>query len=583
MLDNFDYVVKKIDTGQILENHVTGFKKYPSILRTIVKYFLRALVREKAINDFLEAHKYTRNFDFIDVVFNKIKIDCHIKQNEIQNIPARGRVLVVANHPLGGIDGLTLLRVVGMVRRDVRIVANNILMSIDPLEGLMLPVNSFSGNTRKADIDRIRQALENDEAVIIFPSGEVSRAGAKGIRDRSWLPGFLKIAEKTSAPILPIFVKGRNSALFYLTSRVSQVASMLLLPREMLNYKGKIELIIGQSIEAETLFKLPLQRKQIAQLVSKHLRSLGSKKAPVFETKKSIIHPVERQSLRNALQKAEQLGETADGKKILLAEYDERSPIMDEIGRLREMTFRAVGEGTGKQKDLDHYDRYYRHLILWDDASLEIAGAYRLGEVWRWSDQSPDHLYSSSLFEYKPNMKALLNEGLELGRSFVQPQYWGLRSLDYLWQGIGAYLHSNQEVRYLFGPVSLSSSLPKSARDLLIHFYKTNYPDQDALVKARIPYVVEKSVEETLKADFPGHDLRLEQDQLKERLEYIGVKIPTLFKQYSELCQPGGVKFCGFSIDPGFNHCVDGFIVVDLEKVKEKKRARYIRNHKDEN
>ena len=581
MFDNFDYVIKKIDIGRILENDVVGFKEYPTLVRQIAKYFLRGAIKEKAINNFLEKYKYTRNFDFIDAVFHELRIDCHIKHGDIQNIPARGRVLVVANHPLGGIDGLALLRVLGMVRQDVRIVANDLLMAIEPLQGLILPVTAFGRSTRKVDIDRITQALENDEAVIIFPAGEVSRAGVKGIRDRSWLPGFLKIAEKTSAPVLPVFVKGRNSAVFYLTSKVSEVASMLLLPREMINYKGKIELTIGQSIEAETLFKLPLHRKQVAQLVSKHLRNIGSKKAPVFETKKSIIHPVERQSLRTALQKAESLGETADGKKILLVDYNDRSPIMDEIGRLREITFRAVGEGTGKQKDLDHYDQYYRHLVLWDDASLEIAGAYRIGEVWRWPDQTPDHLYSNSLFEYEPNMKTLLSEGLELGRSFVQPQYWGRRSLDYLWQGIGAYLKLNQEVRYLFGPVSLSNSLPKPARDLLVHFYKTNYPDPDALVKPRIPYIIEKSVDMALKDELPGNNIDHDQDILRARLECMGLRVPTLFKQYADLCELGGVKFCEFSIDPEFNHCLDGFIVVDLEKIKKKKRARYIEVRED--
>ena len=154
-----------------------------------------------------------------------------------------------------------------------------------------------------------------------------------------------------------------------------------------------------------------------------------------------------------------------------MIDYKENTFVMDEIGRLREMTFRSVGEGTGHSKDIDRYDHYYRHLVLWDDEKLEIAGAYRLGEIWRWQNQPIGKLYSSTLFSYQGAMQSYVKGGLELG--FVQPQYWGMRSLDYLWQGIGAYLAAHQQVQYLFGPVSLSSSLPKSARDMVAYFYTT--------------------------------------------------------------------------------------------------------------
>ena len=147
---------------------------------------------------------------------------------------------------------------------------------------------------------------------------------------------------------------------------------------------------------------------------------------------------------------------------------------MREIGRLREIAFRAVGEGSGNRRDVDPYDRYYEHLILWDVEDLEIVGAYRLGNTSQMLE-AEQALYTQSLFNYTEQMTPYFDNGLELGRSFVQPKYWGKRSLDYLWYGIGAYLKKHPKIRYLFGPVTLSNSMPKAAKDLLVYFYKLHF------------------------------------------------------------------------------------------------------------
>ena len=170
------------------------------------------------------------------------------------------------------------------------------------------------------------------------------------------------------------------------------------------------------------------------------------------------------------------MGQTSDKKTIFLLDGGDHSNVLEEIGRLRERTFRFVGEGTGHCKDIDDFDRYYRHLILWDATDLEIVGAYRLGEIWRWPQQDRHLLYSATLFDYAKDAAPIFTAGLELGRSFVQPEYWGKRSLDYLWQGIGAYLARHPQVNYLFGPVSLSQNLPKKALDLLVTHYGNYYP-----------------------------------------------------------------------------------------------------------
>ena len=571
---------KPIDSGAILLEQMPSIARYPKLLRRLLLLTLQWLICERRINRFLSQHAMTRDFDFVDQVFQLVPTDCTVRHSDLENIPARGRVIIVANHPLGGLDGLALLRLVSSVRRDVRIVVNELLLNITQLNNLFLPVDAMGGETRKADISRILDALNNDEAVIIFPSGEVSRAGPKGIRDRKWLPGFIQLAKTAYAPVLPVHIKARNSNLFYVVSRISRPLSMLMLPREMLGFGGQMKFTIGQMITPKAIESLPFSRKKRASLLSEHLWRIGVGKKPLFDTETSIIRPQDRQTIRAELKQAEILGQTSDNKIILLFDYRDNSVVLDEIGRLREITFRAVGEGTGRRKDTDHFDQYYRHLILWDDNDLEIVGAYRLGEIWKWPQRDSALLYSSSLFDYSDTATTLFDGGLELGRSFVQPQYWGKLSLDYLWQGIGAYLARHTDVKYLFGPVSLSQNLPKKARDLLVSHYGSHYPDPENLASAKKPYVVDVGPTVSMTGPQDTENAAAAFVNMRAQLDFLGVKIPTLYKQYAEVCLPGGTRFCCFNIDKNFGYCVDGLVVVDLDHLKPKKRERYITRHK---
>ena len=571
---------KPIDSGAILLEQMPSIARYPKLLRRLLLLTLQWLICERRINRFLSQHAMTRDFDFVDQVFQLVQTDCTVRHSDLENIPARGRVIIVANHPLGGLDGLALLRLVSSVRRDVRIVVNELLLNITQLNNLFLPVDAMGGETRKADISRILDALNNDEAVIIFPSGEVSRAGPKGIRDRKWLPGFIQLAKTAYAPVLPVHIKARNSNLFYVVSRISRPLSMLMLPREMLGFGGQMKFTIGQMIAPNAIESLPFSRKKRASLLSEHLWRIGVGKKPLFDTETSIIRPQDRQTIRAELKQAEILGRTSDNKTILLFDYRDNSVVLDEIGRLREITFRAVGEGTGRRKDTDHFDQYYRHLILWDDNDLEIVGAYRLGEIWKWPQRDSALLYSSSLFDYSDTATKLFEGGLELGRSFVQPQYWGKLSLDYLWQGIGAYLARHTDVKYLFGPVSLSQNLPKKARDLLVSHYGSHYQDPENLASAKKPYVVDVGPTVSMTGPQDTENAAAAFVNMRAQLDFLGVKIPTLYKQYAEVCLPGGTRFCCFNIDENFGYCVDGLVVVDLDHLKPKKRERYITRHK---
>ena len=571
-----DAIDKSIDVEALLFKYLPALRRYPIALCRLLVWGLNGFVDGDRINRFLLDNDHLKGFDFIDRIFDELKIGYLVQNDEISNIPATGRVLIVANHPLGGLDGLALLRLIAALRHDVLIVVNELLMNINSLKGVFLPIDVLGKGTKKSDLSRIIDALNDEKAVIIFPSGEVSRAGTKGIRDRKWLSGFLRIAKKTSTPILPIHIRARNSMMFYLVSQLSQTLSMLMLPREMMGFKGKINFTIGQLIAINDIAKVSSGYYEKAQMISRHVQRIGDGKLPIFSERKSIIHPGNRQVIRNELKAAQRLGTTADNRHILLLDCGENTAVMDEIGRLREMTFRSIGEGTGQSKDIDVYDAYYRHLLLWDDDKLEIVGAYRLGEIWRWKNQDTKALYSSTLFNFQPTMKPYVSKGLELGRSFVQPQYWGMRSLDQLWQGIGAYLAAHKQVQYLFGPVSLSSSLPKSARDMVAHFYITHFPDRDGLAVATHPYMIAPAVKARLHKKMPGHEFAADRDWLREQLGLMGLKIPTLFKQYADICMAGGVRFCAFNVDPAFNHCVDGLVMIDLHYLKPKKRTRYI-------
>jgi len=270
---------------------------------------------------------------------------------------------------------------------------------------------------------------------------------------------------------------------------------------------------------------------------------------------------------------------TKDNKKIYLYEWSQNSSsVLNEIGRLREMSFRKVGEGVNKKRDIDKYDRYYKHIILWDDGDLEIVGAYRIGvskdiiKIY-----GKDALYTSTLFTYNKNFEKYLKNSIELGRSFVQPKYWGSRALDYLWQGIGAYIKNNPQIKYMYGPVSLSQNYPKVAKDMIIYFYNAYFTDSKNLTEAKLPYKMNLDDEYMKKflSELSFHDYKQDFIVLKKSLGFLGLSVPTLYKQYADLCKDGGIKFCSYNIDKDFADCVDSFILVSVDNIKEKQRARY--------
>lgn len=544
--------------------------------------FLEKITHQDEINQFILDNQHLKGFAFLDKSLEHFNFSYQTDNRSFNHVPAEGRVIIISNHPIGSLDGLALLKFIRSIRPDVRIVANEMLNHVAPFRSLFLSVDNMSGKaSHKSQFKAMLQALENDEALIIFPAGEVSRIRPSGVRDGKWKSGFLKLAEKTGAPILPIYTDARNSALFYGLSTLYKPLGTLMLVKEMFNKNDQtIRFHVGGLIPWKSIKNSRFNFKQAAQLLRKHLYRLdnakkAAKKLP-FDVEETIAHPVERKNLKKALKEGQLLGKTADGKIIYLFDYDADSPVIREIGRLRELTFRTVEEGTGSALDLDQYDADYKHLVLWDDEDLEIVGAYRMGEAGNiLNKKGKQGLYTTTLFDLKTDFDSILPEALEMGRSFVQPRYWGKRSLDYLWYGIGAYVMHNPHIKYMFGPVSLSDAYSQEAKELIVAFYQTQFGSKQDLAIGKRPFIVSDSVNTLAEHDFTG-DYKAAYKKLNVVLDEYGVKVPTLFKQYAELCEPGGCRFIDFSVDPDFNNCIDSLILVELDKIKEKKRARYL-------
>lgn len=557
------------------------YKKIPNVALRPSIGILKKLFHEKEVNKFISEHGRLKGLDFIDAVLDYLDISYKANQKELENIPAIGKAIVVSNHPLGAADALALVKMISLNRQDkkIKIVANQMLSHIPQLVELLIPVDNINGRLTRTSLQAIDAALSNEEIVVFFPAGEVSRASINGIRDTYWKSGFIKIAQRTQTPILPIHIKGRNSSMFYALSLIYKPLSAFLLGHELISSGAHkiLEFKIGEIVPTRSFESRQLKHKQYARLFRKHLYRLAKGKAGLLQTEQSISHPVERQQLRMELQSSEKLGSTTDGKEIYLVESENSPNVLKEIGRLREYTFRKVGEGTGTKRDTDKYDEYYMHLVLWDEQDLEIAGAYRIGECsWILSWLGKEGLYMNELCHINDAMENRLEDAIELGRSFIQPKYWGSRALDYLWQGIGAYLAHNPQIKYMYGPVSISNSYPKTAKDLLVYFYSHYFNSEDKLMKATRPYILSKNTRTEFDNIFEGLDYKEGFKTLKYYLRELGVSVPTLYKQYGELCEDDGVKFFDFGIDPDFNNAIDGYLLVDLSKLKDDKRKRYL-------
>jgi len=562
---------------EITKKFPTLSSKSPMIKKSLFK-IAQKIVHEDTINHFLEENKHLEGFEFVEAVLDYFKFDFSYSSNDIENIPSSGRVVIVSNHPLGALDALCLLKLISKVRKDVKIVANDFLADIESMDSLFIKIDNYKSKQSKEAINEVYKALENEEVVVMFPAGAVSRISPTGVKDGIWQKGFLKFAKKTNSPILPILVDAKNSKLFYTLSILNKTFSTILLSDEMFKQKDKnVNIKIGKIISNEDIIPKNIDKNNLANIYKKHLYSLKKGKKTFFQTQNAIAHSDNIQLIKKELKKSEVLGKTNDGKIIYLYRYTPDSLILNEIGRLREISFRKVNEGVNKKRDTDKYDKYYQHIVLWDEEDLEIVGSYRIGNAKEiYEKYGFDGFYTNTLFKFQKDFKTYLDNSIELGRSFVQPKYWGSRALDYLWYGIGAYLKSNPNIKYMYGPVTLTNTLPPIAQDLIVGFYSHYFYPKVKLVKEvnKFSYNFEHEDEISI---CPTQNYKDDLKLLKNSLKSIDSCIPTLYKQYSDLCENDGVEFHGFNVDPHFSNCIDGFIMVEIDKMKQSKKERYIK------
>ncbi len=562
-------------------------EKLPKPINRFFIKILQKLFHEKTFNDIYEQNFWKKDLDFVDSMVELLNIPYTVKPRELDNIPSSGPLLVITNHITGASDAFTLVQLIANHRenRKVKLMVNGMLMGVHQAKGLLIPVDNISGNITKKSLHAINEALQNEEAVVIFPAGIVSRLSWRGIRDLPWKASFLKIARKNDTPILPIRLQGRNSIFFYLASLVLPMKfSGLLLPREFATASKlpPLRYHIGKVIPPSSFSEKNITINEYVAIFYEHLYNLGTKKREILQTQTTIIPPTNKMLLKAEIERSKQLGRTSDNKRIVLADATHGSCLIRELGRVREISFRAIGGGTGKPRDNDMYDDYYKHIILWDDDALEIVGAYRVGEVKEIVDEKGlEGLYTHQLCDYNERFEQYIDKTVELGRSFVQPKYWGTRALDNLWQGVGAYLAKNPEIIYTYGTVTINADTPKKAVAALVYFYSRFFLCGEKFMKAKTPYVLSDKQKEEFDALFHAQTYKENFVILKQYLKDLGTSVPTLFKQYIELYEEGAVRFLDFSVNEELHGVVEGFIIADNSRMKTSKRKRYIKNFEE--
>ncbi|KJV30958.1 lysophospholipid acyltransferase family protein [Luteibacter yeojuensis] len=565
-----------LSIDRTLSERMPWLAQHPKVRKPLAG-LLGSLAHEERFNRVLDALADTQGIEFAERVLEHLGVSCSVTERERENIPVEGPLVVVANHPLGMVDAMALIQLIGSVRRDIRILGNDVLAAVPQMGPLLLPVDIF-GKGATSRMRALFRSIEAGEVLVMFPAGEVSRVRASGVRDGKWSDGFARIAAKAGIPVLPVHINARNSVAFYGLSMLAKPLSTAMLPREATSGKQRLGIRIGKLVDADELKQVSGgSSERAAKLMRRHVYRVGQQRGLVFGGQTPLAHPEPVERVVAELAKAEVLAELGGGKKALLVQGSNDSAVLREIGRLRELTFRRVGEGTGKRRDLDAYDPYYEHLVLWDEKALRIVGAYRFGHGGKLiAERGMQALYTSSLFDYSPALESRLAQGLELGRSFIAPAYWRWsRALDQLWQGIGLYLQRHPDIRYLFGPVSMSAAIPREAREWIAAAHQHFFGVQ-GLAAARQPFVIPQETLASVRNELEGLDAAGGLGKLKNRLDALGVTLPVLYRQYVDLVDPAGVQFLAFGEDPDFAGCVDGLVMLDLVSLKPAKRARYL-------
>lgn len=541
---------------------------------------MRILGLHKVNHIYGHIYKYM-GIEFADKLLEYLNVSCDFIPDELEWLPKDQPFIVVSNHPFGAIDGVMMLSLIGRRRPDIKILTNFLLSYIPNLESHFFPVNPFTDRPgMKSSLKGLKMAKEHLAAggvLGLFPSGEVSsnRNREKVVKDIEWQNSIIKLIKGAGVPVVPFYFDGGNSRLFHLLGIVNPYLRTARLPHELINKRDKtISIRIGKPI-------MPSEIEEFANIgdLGRYLwnrtyaleanvdggQQIGEKPVAAAEE----IAPAVGKDLLAA-----EIAQLEGGKLFEVGNYvcyiaraEEIPHLMVEIARCREVTFRAVGEGTGKSLDTDVYDTYYRHLVLWDREKRALVGAYRLGfgnEIVR--KYGVEGFYSNTLFRYRREFRPYLRKTVELGRSFVVPEYQkDPLALMLLIKGLMYLVLRKPDMRYFIGPVSISAWYPLFYRSLMVHYInrKHSIPELAGFVSPKNPF--EPEFFRVNPDHLAGNRMEsLERfDRFMFRLSNSRFKMPTLLKKYIKL----NARILAFNVDPDFNYCVDGLIMLDLMDV----------------
>ena len=517
---------------------------------------------------------------FAAAALDVLRIRYEADPGERQHIPAGGGAILIANQPTGALDGILLIDLLTRIRPDIKFMGNFLLDRIEPLKHYFINVDPFDRKQRN-NTGGMRQALahlQNGGLLVIFPAGEVStwQHGLHGCKDKPWPPSILRFIRKAAVPVIPLYIHARNSRLFHLAGKIHPLLRTALLPNELLNKHDRtIRLRIGSPIVSHKTDELSPEaygrflRANVEYMKPLYHRPRRATRRAARRPAEAVAPGIDRALLRDDLQaiRDTDLLFCYGEYEVYFASPEHIPHLMHEIGRLREITFREIGEGTKNDIDTDRYDRYYRQLFIWDDAAGQLVGAYRLGL----GDQIMEQygikgFYTYSLFRMTADMELILRQTIELGRSFIVNEYQRKPvSLMLLWKGILNVLLRHDEFRYLMGPVTISGEFQNSSKLLIAAYLRNRHLDRENArhIHPRTGIAVPARIDGTLIEGIDSIELI---NKIVCDIEQNRFTIPILIRKYLQV----GARVLGFNTDHAFCDGLDALILVDLAQVPEK-------------
>ncbi|WP_299148769.1 lysophospholipid acyltransferase family protein [uncultured Dokdonia sp.] len=556
---------------------------------TFLGWSLMKVLKISTANKIYDRNKHLGDLEFLNALLDEFKIKFEIPEEDLKRLPKSGAYVTISNHPLGGIDGILLLKLMLEQRPDFKIIANFLLHRIEPLKPYVMPVNPFENKKDvKSSIAGFKSAishLRDGHPLGVFPAGEVSTyKDDKLIIDKPWEEAAMKLIKKAEVPVVPIYFHAKNSRLFYQLSRLSNTLRTAKLPSELLTQKHRvIKVRIGNPIkvaaqkEHETLTDFTeFLRKKTYMLANSFEKNSLLKDIPqklkVTKEPKEIVTEISSDLIEDEILRLREKDRRllqSKNYEVYLAPAQEMPNILREIGRLREITFRAIGEGTNEAIDLDKFDRYYYHMFLWDNKENTLAGAYRMGLGSKiYKEYGIDGFYLQDLFRFEPELHKMMSESIEMGRAFITKEYQQKpMPLFLLWKGIVHTTLRFPEHKYLIGGVSISNQFSNFSKSLMIEFMKSHYYDPyiAQYIRPKKEWKVNlKDADKEFVFDESKADLN-KFDKLIEEVEPGSLRLPVLIKKYIKQ----NAKVIAFNVDPLFNNAIDGLMYIRISDLPE--------------